>query len=102
MKFMSVREFRQSTAKVWQALDEDGEIVLTNNGQPRALIVPVSDETFDEVLDGVRSAHLGITIRQMQEASVAAGTDKMTMEEIDAIIAEVRRENREQRETAAA
>ncbi len=65
MKFMSVREFRQSTAKVWEALDEDGEIILTNNGQPRALIVPVTEEIFEEMLDGVRSAHLGITIRQM-------------------------------------
>ncbi|MCL2317276.1 MAG: hypothetical protein FWC46_09370 [Actinomycetia bacterium] len=102
MRFMSVREFRQSTTTVWQALDEGDEIVLTNNGQPRALVVPVTGETLDEMVDGFVSARLGIAIRQMQEASVAAGTDTMTMEEIDAIIADVRREMRESAEAAAA
>ena len=33
-------------------------------------------------------------IREMQKESVINGTDKMTMEEIDAIIAEVRKEKR--------
>jgi len=90
MKFITVRDFRTSPAAIWKRLPKEQEMVITNNGKPIALLTPLSDETLEDTLSAVRSAKAINAVRKMQEISVSLGNDKMTMEEIDAIIKETR------------
>jgi antitoxin (DNA-binding transcriptional repressor) of toxin-antitoxin stability system len=92
MKFMSIREFRRSTAAVREKMEEDREIVLTSNGKPFALVTPIDPDRLDEELQAYRSARFQILLTLCQRRSVELGLDSMTMEEINAEIAASRRE----------
>lgn len=91
MKFFSIREFRNDTKSAWAALDNDGRIVLTNNGKPKAIVLGVDDSCLEDMLLWLKRAELADAVDKMQRQSKENQTDKMTMEEINAEIAAARR-----------
>lgn len=92
MKFVSVRELRSKTGSVWKNLKRDRQLVLTSNGKPVALVIPVDEETMEDSVDAVRRAQAMGAVERMQEMSAKAGLDRMTLPEINALIREVRKE----------
>ena len=42
MEFIPVRRLRSEPTTVWSQLARDGEVVITNNGRPMALMVDLS------------------------------------------------------------
>jgi antitoxin (DNA-binding transcriptional repressor) of toxin-antitoxin stability system len=91
MQFISVRDFRTSSASIWKRLPEEREMVITNNGKPIALLTPLTDKNLEETLAAIRQAKAIQAVRKMQEISVSLGNDKMTLDEINAIIADTRK-----------
>jgi len=91
MNFVSVRELRSQPAAVWQALDEERHLVVTSNGRPIALLSATSSETFDETLAALRQAEILRAIASMQQSAREAGADRLSLNEINAEIAAVRR-----------
>lgn len=94
MKFVTIRDFRNKTAEVRRDLEADQEVVLTSNGRPFALISRVDPDTVEDEIIALRRARARVAISRMRAQAKAQGLDKMTMEEIDAIIADVRRKRR--------
>jgi antitoxin (DNA-binding transcriptional repressor) of toxin-antitoxin stability system len=94
MRFVSVREFRNGMASVRKALKKEHEIVVTANGKPFALLADVDEDSFEGRLETLRRARFHAALDRMQAQAKARGLDRMTMEEIDAVIARVRRERR--------
>ena len=91
MRFLTVRELRSQSAAVWRRLANEGEIVITSNGKPVAILSAVSPENLEESLAVLRRARAVAAVDAMQRQSVAAGTHSMKPEEIQAEIAAVRR-----------
>lgn len=56
MNFYSVRDLRTETKNLWDNLSADGEVVITNNGKPAALMINIPTDCFDEVVQAVRQA----------------------------------------------
>jgi antitoxin (DNA-binding transcriptional repressor) of toxin-antitoxin stability system len=94
MKFISVRDFRNSSASIWQQLPEEREMVITNNGKPIALLTPLSDKTLEDTLSAIRRARAINAVKLIQQQSVENGTDKMTLEEINYEIKMARKERK--------
>ena len=92
MRFVTVREFRTSSASIWRDLPEEREMIITNNGKPIALLAPLTDRTLEETLSDFRRAKAISAVRMIQQQSIENGTDKMTLEEINQIIAQARKE----------
>jgi antitoxin (DNA-binding transcriptional repressor) of toxin-antitoxin stability system len=92
MKFIASREFRVNTAHVFRDLKKEQTLVVTNHGQPVALVVPTSGENLEQDFKMLASLRFGQAVRAIQAQSVKNGTDKMTMEEINAEIEAARRE----------
>jgi antitoxin (DNA-binding transcriptional repressor) of toxin-antitoxin stability system len=92
MRFISVRDFRTSSASIWKTLPEEQEMVITNNGKPIALLTPLSDKTLESTLASIRQAKAINAIKLIQQESVAKGMDKISMEEIDEEIRRIRKE----------
>ena len=95
MKFVTVRDFRTSPSSIWKKLPSERELIITNNGKPIALLTPLNDETMEDTVSAVRKAKAINAMRKMQEISVSLGNDKMTLEDINTIIKDVRRESKE-------
>jgi antitoxin (DNA-binding transcriptional repressor) of toxin-antitoxin stability system len=94
MKFISVRDFRNSSASIWRQLPEEREMVITNNGKPIALLTPLSDKTLEDTLSAVRRARAINAVKLIQQQSVENGTDKMTLEAINYEIKMARKERK--------
>ena len=91
MKFISVRDLRSKSAQVWKQLPQEREMIITSNGRPIAIIAAISDSDLEESLSAFRQARAVEAVASLQRWSVEMGTDKMTMDEIDAEIKAVRR-----------
>ena len=90
MKFISVRDFRTSPAKIWKELPIEQELVITNNGKPIALLTPLSDVTLEDTLSAVRKAKASNAVRLMQQKSINLQNNEINLEEIEDEIRETR------------
>jgi antitoxin (DNA-binding transcriptional repressor) of toxin-antitoxin stability system len=90
MNFVTVRDLRTAPKQVWDKLDSEKEVVITNNGKPFALMIPIDETNFDDVLASVRQANAMRAITRMQLAATKSGLDKMTLKGINAEIAAAR------------
>jgi len=95
MRFMSIRELQKSGGEMKEALANDDKIVITTAGKPTALMIRVGETDFEETLTLLNQVKLAKSIRDMQRTAVRNGLENMTMEEIDAEIAQYRKEKRE-------
>jgi len=92
MKFISIRDLRKDTAKLRRDLDADREIVLTANGRPIAVMTRVGAENVEEEVAAIRRARARTALSRMRTRAKAEGSDRLSMDQIDAIVAQVRRE----------
>jgi len=95
MKFISVRDLRNSTAKLDEMIAQNGSVVVTNGGKPAYVMLGVDETSFeDTVLDLVRIRAMRAT-RRIQSAAKRDGLDKLTLDEINAEIAAARRDRKD-------
>jgi prevent-host-death family protein len=94
MKFIAVRDLRLKPGQVWERLDREGEVIITSNGKPIALLTRVNEEDFEKTVAAVRRARALMAMEGMQRASLTAGKDRMSDAEIEAEIRAVRRSRR--------
>ena len=90
MKFISIRELKTKSAQVWRDLPIQKEMVLTSNGRPIALLSSINDNNLEQILTAFRIARSTHTVASIQYDSTQRGTDKISIEEIDAEIQAVR------------
>ncbi len=95
MDFVTVRELRAESAKVWEKVEAGEEVVITRNGKPFALLLNTRPDELENMLRAIRAERFGATVRKMQAHAQQAGLSDMTMEEIDTEIAAMRKERRE-------
>jgi prevent-host-death family protein len=91
MKFLSVRDLRGKPAQIWKELAAEREMVITSNGRPIAILASISESNLEESLAAFRRARAVEAVASLQRHSVQRGTDRITMDEIDAEIDAVRK-----------
>jgi antitoxin (DNA-binding transcriptional repressor) of toxin-antitoxin stability system len=94
MKFVTIRELRSKTASVRKDLEQEREIVLTANGRPFAVLTRIEPDAVEEELQAMRRARAKVAVERIRSQAKARGLDRLSMDEIDAIIAEARRARR--------
>ena len=90
MKFLSVRDLRGKSAQVWKDLPNEREMIITSNGRPVAILAAINETNLEESLKAFRQARAVEAVASLQRRSVDQGTDRITMDEIDAEIQSVR------------
>jgi antitoxin (DNA-binding transcriptional repressor) of toxin-antitoxin stability system len=91
MRFVSVRDLRSKGRRVWEELESEEQLVVTSNGRPIALLTGVNEENFENTLRDLRRARALRAVEEMQRASLKAGLDKMTNQEINAEVRAARK-----------
>lgn len=86
MRFMTVREMRSGSKELWSQLRNNGEVILTANGKPVALLAGVSDDNVEPLLKALRRARAMIAVEDMQRAALRTGASKITAQKIEAEI----------------
>ena len=95
MKFITIRDLRGNTARLRKDLQSEPEVVITANGRPFAVMTRVEPDRLEEEILAIRRARAGAALSRIRAKARAEGLDRLTTEQINAIIAETRRERRE-------
>jgi len=99
MNFVSFRELRTSTTKINDMLTDNGKIIVTSNGKPKAVMIQVNENDFEETLAVLNQIKLTKSINNMRASAERSGVAAMTLEEINAEI-ELSRKDKRKRKTA--
>ncbi|MDD3926737.1 MAG: hypothetical protein PHT33_08785 [bacterium] len=94
MKFITIKDLRSNTARLRRELDAVGEIVVTANGRPFAIMTRVGTDMVEEEILNIRRSRAQTALSRIRRKAAADGLDGMTMEQIDDLIAGARRERR--------
>jgi antitoxin (DNA-binding transcriptional repressor) of toxin-antitoxin stability system len=90
MKFLSVRDLKTKSSQVWKELAGQKEMIVTSNGRPIALLSSINENNLEQVLTAFRRARATDAVASIQYESTQKGTDKISVDEIDAEIGAVR------------
>ncbi len=94
MKFVSIRDLREKSAEVWKKLAGEGEMIITRNGRPVAILAAINESNLEESLSALRQARAVRAVASLQRRSVEKRTHNISMDEIDAEIKAVRRKRK--------
>jgi len=95
LKFLTIRELRESTKELNDMLSNNGRIIVTNNGKPTAFMIGIDESTLEDTLNDWRRVNGLRILRSMQQQAKENGLSDMTLDEINAEIAASRKERRE-------
>jgi antitoxin (DNA-binding transcriptional repressor) of toxin-antitoxin stability system len=90
MKFLSVRDLKTKSSQVWKELPRQQEMIVTSNGRPIALLSSINENNLEQILTAFRRARATSALALIQYESTQKGTDKISLNEINAEIKEVR------------
>jgi antitoxin (DNA-binding transcriptional repressor) of toxin-antitoxin stability system len=91
MKFVTARDLRLRPGRVWEQLETEGEIVVTANGKPVALLTGVAEDTVEDAILALRRARAQMVLDRMRQAARRRGLDRLPPRRIDAAVSAVRR-----------
>lgn len=94
MKFLSVRDLRAGSARVWRELPEEKEMVVTSNGRPVAILTAVDEGGVEEMLKAWRRVRAAQAMADVQQQSVRSGHAQLTPDDIQSEITSVRQARR--------
>ena len=90
MKFLSVRDLKTKSSQIWKELVGQKEMIVTSNGRPIALLSSIDENNLEQVLTAFRRARAANAVASIRYESTQKGTDKISMDEINAEIGAVR------------
>ena len=95
MRFVSVRDLRGKSAELWRDLPQEGEMVVTSNGRPVAILAAVNEGNVEESLAAFRRARAVEAVAALQLGSSIRGRECISAAEIEREIEAVRRQRAE-------
>lgn len=91
MKTVTIRDFRTRPKQVRDALKREREAVLTANGRPVAVMIPVDVDSIEQTLETLRRARALEALRTIRWDTQRRGLARMSPRNIEAIIAKTRK-----------
>lgn len=90
MKFVTVRDLRGKTSQLWKDLAQEGELVVTSNGKPVAILTATDEDSFENCLWTLRRTRASEALAKLQRDAEVRGLNQLTPKDIEAEIAKSR------------
>ena len=68
--------------ELWEKLTEDHELIITKDGQPKALLIDIDPETLEETLSEVRRALFSSAVGRLRKKAGKTRLSEGDMENI--------------------
>jgi hypothetical protein len=91
---ISVSDLKKKPARQWLKSASKGDLVITSNGQPVAILMRVAAASVESTRALVRSVRALQSQSALQHAAIASGAAELSMTDIDAEITAARRARR--------
>jgi antitoxin (DNA-binding transcriptional repressor) of toxin-antitoxin stability system len=93
MDFVPYRELRNEPAALRKKLEQQGELVVTVDGKPFAVMVDLQDgASLEDLMKLISRFRAQRAVRQIRSAARKEGLDKLSNEKIDTLIEKTRTE----------
>ncbi len=92
MRTVTIRDLRTRPKQVREALRQEREAMLTANGRPVALMIPVDAGTVDQTLETLRRARGLEALRVLRRESRERDLGRLSAADIDVVIRRTRRD----------
>ena len=83
MSTISINELKQQPDEQWLNSADKGDMIVTSQGQPVAVLLPITAESLEPTLSTLRSVRAMVALEALQKAAEANGTAELSMNEID-------------------
>jgi len=94
MQFVPYRDLRNEPAAVRKKLATEGELVVTVDNKPFAVMINLGDENVQDILLMVSRLRAQMAARSIRSQSRRDGLDKMTLKDVNALIKKTRTERK--------
>ena len=95
MDFVPYRMLRNEPASLRQKLEDEGQLVVTVDGKPFAIMIDLSGaENLDDILLMVSRLRAQMAARAIRSQARRKGVDKLTDEQVDDLIQKTRKERK--------
>jgi len=95
MEFIPYRVLRNEPAALRRKLEDEGELVVTVDGKPFAIMIDLAgSEDMDDILLLVSRVRAQMAARAIRSQARRDGLDKLSNEDVDALIQKTRTERK--------
>jgi hypothetical protein len=98
MQFVPYRELRSEPSSLRKKLAAEGELVVTVDNKPFAVMIHLGEESAEDILLMVTRLRAQLAVRAIRSEARRTGLDKMTPKDINALIRKTRLERRTSRD----
>ena len=97
MEFVPYRLMRNQPNELRKKLEEQGELVVTVDGEPMAIMLQVPKGSLEDLVMLVAQVRAQLAVARVRQQARQNEKDQMTDEEVEAIIQEARSKRRTKR-----
>ncbi|MCC6568370.1 MAG: hypothetical protein U0V48_04240 [Anaerolineales bacterium] len=97
MEFVPYRLMRNQPKELRKKLEKQGELVVTVDGEPLAIMLQVPKGSLEDLVMLVSQVKAQLSVARIRQNARQNGTDQMTDEEINAVVQESRAQRRAKR-----
>ena len=90
MQFVPYRDLRNEPAALRKKLASEGELVVTVDNKPFAMMINLDDENVQDILLMVSRLRAQMAARSIRSQARRDGLDKMALKDVNAIIKKTR------------
>ena len=94
MQFVPYRTLRNEPTTLRKKLASEGELVLTMDNQPFAVMISLGDENVQDILLMVSRLRAQMAVRAIRSQARKAGLDTMALKDVNALIKKMRAERK--------
>ena len=92
MKMIPSRQLATNPGKIWNTLEKEGLFVITKDGNPRAILLPTSDQTLLEDIREETRGRARRAVTTIRRTAARKGVNQLSMEEIEDEISKTRQQ----------
>jgi DNA-binding MurR/RpiR family transcriptional regulator len=90
MEFVPYRLLRNQPAELRKKLDEQGELVVTVDGEPMAVMLQIPKGSLEDLVLLLSQVRAQLAVATIREQARKGGLNKMTVAQADALVKETR------------
>jgi len=94
MQFVPYRTLRNEPTTLRKKLASEGELVLTMDNKPFAVMISLGDENVQDILLMVSRLRAQMAVRAIRSQARKAGLDTMALKDVNALIKKTRAERK--------
>jgi len=94
MEFVPYRMLRNQPSELRKKLNEEGELVVTVDGEPLAVMLQIPKGSLEDLVLLVSQVRAQLAVSAIREGARQRGQGRMTVEQADALVGKTRQARR--------